>query len=411
MQSDQPTEPLQVRLLQAKQWLIEHPEETQSVAARIFKVNRSSLVASIRRDKQPRGPLGGQNKILTPIQEQVIYSFIRSYLENRQLPIKEVIFGAICNLRKGRELTSPSFSWFTKWWKQQPGLHKIKTKPIAKVRITAQDQGDVLEWFRKYKIALKKYDIQKQDLYNFEETGFRIGCPKGVEVLIPIEVRELYSLSPENRRSITIIETIIADGTASIPPVIIVQGKYHMDSWYGPGGLTGKELLLLSDSGYTTDTLGFRFLQHFIEYIHAGPDQPWKLLLMDNHTSHTTPEFVELARENHVVPFPFPSHLTHCMQPLDVGVFQPYKHWHNKAIQSVTESLDFEYTLKSFFNDLYGIREKTFTKFTIQHAFRKAGMWPVKRKPVFKLMAKYMKKDIQKAKEPDLPKPGTPQTI
>jgi hypothetical protein len=410
MQQDEPTDSPQIRLLQAKQWLAKNPTESQAVAARLFKINRSSLVASIRRDKHSKGPHGGQNKILTPTQEQVIHTFIRLYLENRQLPTKDIIFGAICHLRKAHELTLPSFNWFNKWWRQQPGLHTIKTKPIAKVRVTAQDKDDVLEWFCKYKIALKQYDIQKQNLYNFDETGFRIGCPKGVEVLIPIEVQELYSLSPENRRSITIIETIAANGTTPIPPVIIVQGKYHMESWYGPGGLTSNELVLLSENGYTSDVLGVRFMKHFIEHTQAGPDQSWKLLLMDNHNSHMTAEFVELARANRVVPFPFPSHLTHCMQPLDVGIFQPYKHWHNKAIQSATESLDFEYSLNSFFGDLYTIREKTFSKSTVQHAWRKAGMWPVKRTPVFKLMAKYIKKE-RKEKPPDLPKPGTPETI
>ena len=39
-----------------------------------------------------------------------------------------------------------------------------------------------------------------------------------------------------------------------------------------------------------------------------------------------TPEFNKLANENWIRPYPLIPHLTHCMQPLDVGVFQPYKH-------------------------------------------------------------------------------------
>ena len=58
-------------------------------------------------------------------------------------------------------------------------------------------------------------------------------------------------------------------------------------------------------------------------------------MLMDNHGTHCTPEFIKLANENHIRPLPLIPHLTHCMQPLDVGVFQPYKHWHDKAIQYV----------------------------------------------------------------------------
>ncbi|RFU23572.1 hypothetical protein B7463_g12766, partial [Scytalidium lignicola] len=280
---------------------------------------------AIRRDSKPNLQRGGHNKILTTSQEQAVHRFIKSYLQNSQLPTKEVIFGAICYLRKQHEQSPPSQTWFRRWWKGQPLLHKIKTKPIAQKRITAQDLEEVNDWFNRYKIALKKYDIHKHNLYNFNESGFRIGCPKGVEVLVPIELTELYSLSPENRRSVTMIETICANGMTPIPPVAIVQGKYHMVSclW---------------------------FLEHFIQHTHAGSDQLYKLLLMDNQTNHMNPDFTLLACKNNVVPFTFPAHLTHCMQPLDVGVFQPYKHWHNKAVQSATESLDFEYTMASFFS-------------------------------------------------------------
>ncbi|RFU26004.1 hypothetical protein B7463_g10337, partial [Scytalidium lignicola] len=386
--------PKKERIRQAKDWLANNPTESQSVAAKLFKVNKSTLNMAIRRGSKPNSR-GGHNKILTASQEQAIHTFIKSYLDNGQLPTKEIIFGAICYIQKQQNRPIPSQSWYRKWWKAQPGLHKIKTKPIAQKRITAQDLEEVKDWFQRFKTAIKKYDIQKHNLYNFDKSGFRIGCPKGVEVLVPIELTELYSLSPENRRSVTMIETICANGKAPIPPVAIVQGKYHMVSWY-KDQLEGSEVIHLSESGYTTNHISLRFLEHFIQYTQAGPNQPYKLLLMDNQSCHTNPEFTLLATNNNVVLFTFPAHLTHCMQPLDVGVFQPYKHWHNKAIHNATESLDFEYTIASFFRDLPDIHEKTFKKSTIQHAFKKAGMWPVDQEATFALMKKYVKSEPKK---------------
>jgi DDE superfamily endonuclease len=87
-----------------------------------------------------------------------------------------------------------------------------------------------------------------------------------------------------------------------------------------------------------------------------------------------TPEFVLLATRNNIVPFSFPAHLTHCMQPLDVGIFQVYKHWHNRAIQSALETLDFDYTVSSFFQDLSEMHFKPFTKQIVKGAFAKSGM-------------------------------------
>lgn len=209
------------------------------------------------------------------------------------------------------------------------------------------------------------------------------------------------------------IETIRADGKVPIPPVAIVQSKYHMVSWY-KDQLKGSEVIHLSENGYTTNDISLKFMEHFIQYTQAGPDQPYKMLLMDNQSCHTNPQLILLAEKNNVILFTFPAHLTHCMQPLDVGVFQPYKHWHNKAVQYATESLDFEYTIASFFRDLPEIREKTFKKATVQNAFRKAGMWPVNKESTFELMRKYMKttptaKEV--IKEPELPTLGTPTTV
>jgi hypothetical protein len=172
-----------------------------------------------------------------------------------------------------------------------------------------------------------------------------------------------------------VIESISATGK-TIPPVVIIQGKHHMEFWYWEK-LLNKELILLSESGFISDILSYRFLEHFIQYTSVVSDQPYKLLLIVNHGSHITSEFVLLATQNNIVPFSFPAHLTYCMQPLDVGIFQVYKYWHTKAIQTVLETLDFDYTVSSILWDLSEILFKTFIKQIVKGAFAKSGMWPV----------------------------------
>ena len=124
----------------AKEWLQEHENESIATAARIFKLNRTTLSYSIRKAKNR--PQGGLNQILTASQEQSLNQFIRNYLDHGLLPTKGVILSAITRLRALENKPPPSTSWFRKWWKTQP-LHQIKTKPIARVRITAQDQEEV----------------------------------------------------------------------------------------------------------------------------------------------------------------------------------------------------------------------------------------------------------------------------
>jgi hypothetical protein len=183
------TSDLQTRIQQAKAWLQERDnEEAITTAARIFKLSRTTLSSSIHR---PSGDSrGGLNRILTSGQEWSINVFIQSYLNHGLLPTKGVLISAITRLRALENKSPPSASWFQKWWKTQP-LHKIKTKPIARVRITAQDKDEVSQWFVKYKEVVKKHEISRKDIWNFDETGFRIGCPKGEEIYVPLDVKEV----------------------------------------------------------------------------------------------------------------------------------------------------------------------------------------------------------------------------
>ena len=134
------------------------------------------------------------------------------------------------------------------------------------------------------------------------------------------------------------------------------------------------------------------YLDHLIEHSRAGPDKPWKILLLDGHESHRTDDFQLKAAENHIKLFFFPSHLTHVLQPLDVGIFQPWKHCHNLAVQRALHSLDFEYSITSFFQDLTSIRQQTMQKHTILNAFENSGIWPVSCKAGLKKMRAYQKK-------------------
>ena len=143
------------------------------------------------------------------------------------------------------------------------------------------------------------------------------------------------------------------------------------------------------------------FLKHCIKNSNAGPNAEWKLMLMDNHDSHSSAEFLRLANENYIRPYKLIPHLTHYMQPLDVGVFHPYKHWHDVAIKDSLARLDVDYSIVSFLRDLKWIRNKTFTQKTIKSAWKKSGMW----KPSTKRCLANLKtfSASEKTPEPTLP--------
>jgi hypothetical protein len=186
---------------------------------------------------------------------------------------------------------------------------------------------------------------------------------------------ELYKVSPENRKSVTVCEVIRVDGSEPPPPFIIVPGQKTMEAWITEE-LIGEERIKTTPTGYTNNDVALQYLDHLILHLRAGPTKPWKILLLDSHESHKTDAFQLKAVENHIYPFYYPSHLTHALQPLDVGVFRPWKHYHKNAISRAVQGLDFNYSISSFFKNLTLIREDTFKRHTIINSFKESGMWP-----------------------------------
>jgi hypothetical protein len=51
---------------------------------------------------------------------------------------------------------------------------------------------------------------------------------------------------------------------------------------------------------------------------------------MDGHGSHKTYKFLKFCQQYRIVPFCFPAHTTHLLQPLDGQPFQVYKEYYRQ---------------------------------------------------------------------------------
>ena len=77
--------------------------------------------------------------------------------------------------------------------------------------------------------------------------------------------------------------------------------------------------------------------------------------------------------ENGIIPFAFPPHTTHILQPLDVVVFQ---HYHTKAIDIAVRDGCIQITKVEFLAAISDIQRKTFKESTIYSEFTKMGLIP-----------------------------------
>jgi hypothetical protein len=128
----------------------------------------------------------------------------------------------------------------------------------------------------------------------------------------------LYTTTAKDRKSITIVETIIANGM-TIPPLIIIQGKQYMESWYSSKLEKGVQVVLL-DSGYTNKEISLIYLDHIILHTNTRLDKPPKVLLINQHGSYIDLKFIIKATVYNIHLYPFLRYLTYVLQPLNVSV-------------------------------------------------------------------------------------------
>jgi hypothetical protein len=246
-----------------------------------------------------------------------------------------------------------------------------------------------------------------------DETGARVGVLASEEVVVPWDITELYVGGSENRKSLTVIETINAAGNY-LPAYVIAPGKKVMENWIN-AKLSGEDVITPTPTGYINNDIAMHWLDWFIKQIGAGPTEPWQILFCDGHSTHDDTAFKIKAADNHILVIIYPSHETHALQPLDVKVFREWKKQHKKAVNEASRSYNFEYSITNFFQDLPAIHKATFQPRIIRSGFKEAGMWPISLHMALKKRSEYngkrvnaqerMSKQKQQAEEPQLPKP------
>jgi hypothetical protein len=84
-------------------------------------------------------------------------------------------------------------------------------------------------------------------------------------------------------------------------------------------------VIAVSDNGWTTDELGLEWVKHFNQHTKSRTKGTYRLLILDGHSSHATPEFDQYCADNKIITLCMPPHTSHLLQLLDVGCFSHLK--------------------------------------------------------------------------------------
>jgi len=241
-----------------------------------------------------------------------------------------------------------------------------------------------------------------------DETGFRIGCGRS-RIVITVESNGTPKeppriADPDNREHLTDVECVNAEGEA-IQPMLIFRGSTLLNR-YSANSLHREVLQGYSESGYINDDLAIEWMRHFIKSIQKKWVGEWTLLLLDGCISHKTYPFWKLAIDAKIILFKLPAHSTHLLQPLDVGVFRPFKQYHGNEVDRSVRVGNVDFNKLDFLGIFQDFRARAFTKKTITHAWKHTGIVPYN--PSIVLEPMRQKNAEALARTPRLATPETP---
>jgi hypothetical protein len=133
----------------------------------------------------------------------------------------------------------------------------------------------------------------------------------------------------------------------------------------------------ISDNGWTTDQIGLEWLKtHFIPLTNGRTMGTYRMLILDGHGSHLTPEFDRTCTENKIIPVCMPAHSSHLLQPLDVGCFAVLKRHYGQLVEQRMR-LGFNHIDKiDFLTAFPRARTMAYKAQTIRNSFAATGLVP-----------------------------------
>ena len=154
---------------------------------------------------------------------------------------------------------------------------------------------------------------------------------------------------------------------------MILPGTLLLEDWFTCTDLDSHYLLATSETDYANDDLCIDWIKHFEQQTAGHRTRVYRLLLLDGYNSHNTSEFIHYCDQQKIIPFCLPDHSTHLLQPLDIRVFQPYKHWHSEILDDATWTGCKSFNIFEFLASLKTIKHSIFKSRTIMSAFKNTG--------------------------------------
>ena len=301
-----------------------HNGMSVSKASVLYGIPRTTL-NDHKLGKVKPGVKPGAPSLLSTAEEEDLVKFLLTSADIGYGRTRKEVLNIVSRMlaRKGVERVVTN-GWWNKFLCRHP-LLAIRTPATLSVsRARASTRECIDSYFDVLEHTLQETGLADYPAlyFNMDETGFALD-PKPNKAVHLRGEKNALSISSGSKAQITVITCVSATGQ-TLPPLVIWKRKTmapEMATGEIPGTLYG-----FSENGWTNSILfDSWFKKLFMRY--APASRPL-ILFMDGHSSHYCPDTLALAAENGIIVFMLPPNTTHLTQPLDKGVFGPFKqHW------------------------------------------------------------------------------------
>ena len=240
---------------------------------------------------------------------------------------------------------------------------------------------------------------------------FAIGIGGAGVLLCRASRRNPSIIQHGGREWITVVEAISREGTV-LAPLIIFKAGAHLMGHHTHIEIEEKEDAYFSTSskGYTNTEITFKWFQEVFEPSTrpANGIEDHRILPLNKHSAHVENyDFINHPINHNIHLICLPSHATHVLQPLDVGIFGPLGTYYKQEFEDRVRQLGLYGKIKK--DDVFPMLQraclKTFTEHNIQSAWRAFDLIPFSRERILNnpgLKAKIAPKTPHSARRPGL---------
>lgn len=266
--------------------------------------------------------------------------------------------------------------WMYGFMSRHPQLSFRKPEPTSINRIMGFNKIEINRFFDNLENLFQKHSFPPTRIFNVDETGISVvNRPK--KIIGRKGQKQIgAATSGERGRNITVCCCMSASGSFT-PPMFLYPRKRMMPvlEKNGPPGSIYK----CTKSGWMTEDMFFIWIQHFAN-IHKPTNDDPILLILDNHSSHSSLAIYNFCRENGIIMLSIPPHTSHRIQPLDLTFFSSLKKAYDVECDNYLKSKPYEKIdisdVNSLFTQAY-IRVANPSKGI--RGFEKSGIFPINR--------------------------------